>query len=86
LRSRQQVEDLLVRELSRTREDYEKAHKEFLVVTSDIPSGIPHPDGVQRIKNAGAEERAAISDYIRALREFNAFAIDGKMPDRMKEP
>src|SRR5436190_612448 len=35
------------------------ASDEFLAVVTEIPSGMPHPDGVQRIKNVSSRLRTA---------------------------
>ena len=78
------IEDFLLGELDRTRRSYDQARREFIALTSEIPSGIPHPDGTARITNAGRKNAATLKDYMRALREFNDFALNGKVPDRIK--
>jgi hypothetical protein len=80
----QNLEIFLLNEIKRTREAYDKTRIGFSAVSSDIPSGIPHPDGTTRIKNARRDNSAALEEYMRALREFNDFIISRKVPDRFK--
>ena len=78
------VEQTLIDEVNRARLVYEGRSKDFQVVVSDIPSGLPHPDGTARIRNAGICSRSAAADYAHALQEFNAFILDGVVPERLK--
>jgi hypothetical protein len=80
------IEFILAEDLRRAREAFESARANFAGVTSDIPSGIPHPDGAARVKNAGDSFQATMNAYALALREFNAFVVHGTIPDRLKEP
>jgi hypothetical protein len=50
---------------------------------SDIPSGLPHPDGTHRIRNASKKYYATMDDYQRAIDEFNEFIKDGTIPERL---
>ncbi|HKA00600.1 MAG TPA: hypothetical protein VKE70_29010 [Candidatus Solibacter sp.] len=44
------------------------------------PSGLPHPDGTQRLTNAARDEHHALDEYVKALREFNDY-VNKKRPD-----
>jgi hypothetical protein len=44
-------------------------------------TGLPHPDGSQRIRKAIAEENFARQAYIEAMARLNRFLLDGKIPD-----
>jgi hypothetical protein len=82
--SRTEIEKKLVEKVQTTKEVYKSAHVRFNAVSSEIPSGLPHPDGRDRIRMAGEEYYSAMADYNLALREFNTFLLDGTVPDYLK--
>ena len=82
--SRSEIEKELVEKVQTTKEAYKTAHLRFNAVSSEIPSGLPHPDGRDRIRMAGAEYYSAMAAYNVALREFNTFLLDGSIPDYLK--
>jgi hypothetical protein len=49
-------------------------------VNNDIPSGLPHPDGVLRIKNANAAYSEARMNLMKALDNLNHFVCYGVIP------
>ncbi len=71
--------------MEQARRAYEQAHEAFNSVTSDIPSGLPQPDGTDRIRNAGQVYRSTMNHYSEALREFNTFISGGAVPDHLKK-
>ena len=75
------VEELLRDDLERARLQYEIAKAEFMHVCSDVPSGLPQPDGTQRIKNAARDQRASREAFQVAVNRFNDFILRGKIPD-----
>jgi hypothetical protein len=81
--TRRDIEFILSGDLERARVAFESARENFRSIMSDIPSGIPQPDGTLRIELAGTAFRIAIDDYSVALREFNNFLIDGAVPERL---
>jgi hypothetical protein len=82
--SRIEVESVLHAELARKKSACEATRKEFNEIISDIPSGLPQPDGTARISTAGSDFRFALRDYEQALREFNEFVLHGRIPERFK--
>jgi hypothetical protein len=62
----------------------EAALEAFALVNSDIPSGLPHPDGVQRIHNASLELTAARDEMMNAHNRLNDFLETGVVPDDLK--
>ncbi len=82
---RTEIPRILRDEIARTKLTYERAHEEWKAIESDIPSGIPGPDGTQRIRNAANNYQAAMEDYHRAVGEFNAFIKGGTIPERLKK-
>ena len=73
----QDTEAFLRKDLARAQAVYEQTQREFRAIISDVPSGIPQPDGSLRIENASRKNAAALDDYVRALREFSAFLSAG---------
>jgi hypothetical protein len=74
---------LLRAEVDRTREDYTRAKEQFWKIAADIPSGLPYPDGTQRVQIAARAQTAAMVGYTKALRQFNAFLLDGTVPEEL---
>lgn len=83
--TRQEIERVLRDELHRARTAHEQAKEEFKITSAEIPSGLPHPDGVTRIANAGNANASALVAYARAVKEFNDFILHGIIPERLKD-
>jgi hypothetical protein len=43
--------------------------------------GIPQPDGVVRIHKTGQASRAALQNYMRAVKRFADFHLEGRVTD-----
>lgn len=78
---RSEIEKTLFEQVQRAKEVYKSAHLRFNSVSSEIPSGLPHPDGRERIRIAGETYYSAMTAYNLALREFNNFLLDGSVPE-----
>jgi hypothetical protein len=79
----QPIFDFLRAEVDHAREKYTRAKEQFWKIASDTPSGLPHPDGTQRVGNAARAQTAAMLNYTKALRRFNAFLLDGTVPEEL---
>jgi len=77
----EKVHDLLQQELKEATERAATASAAFLDVTSQVPSGLPHPDGTQRIRNIAHELAFARTELMRAHSRMNAFLGSGIAPD-----
>ena len=62
----------------------EQATEEFEAVTGQIPSGLPHPDGVQRIKNASNKLSTARNELMKAHRRLDEHFGGGIVPEDLK--
>src|SRR5437764_14493150 len=62
------------------------ASENFDEVLHDIPSRLPHPDGVQRIKNASSALSAARDKMIAAMMRLREFENRGIVPEDIKKP
>ena len=58
----------------------------FSEVSKDVPSGLPHPDGKQRIYNASREYSAALREVSRTLTRLIDFRENGIAPKDLKPP
>src|ERR1700730_9984703 len=71
--ARRQVRATLFHDLIEATKRAESAADTFAAVAGDIPSALPHPDGVQRIHNASHELRAARDEILKAHNRLNDF-------------
>jgi hypothetical protein len=76
---------ILHRDLDVATERASAAAATFDAVTSDIPSGIPHPDGTQRIHNASREMSQARVGLMIAHNRLNDYLARGIAPDDLKQ-
>lgn len=77
----EKVHDLLQQELKAATERAASASAAFLDITSQVPSGLPHPDGTQRIRNISHELAYARTELMRAHSRMDAFLVSGIAPD-----
>ena len=61
------------------------ASEAFTAIMSDIPSGIPHPDSIQRIHNASHELSTARKDMMKAHSRLHDFLSRGIIPEDLKQ-
>ena len=60
------------------------ASEAFTAIMSDIPSGIPHPDGIQRIHSASRELSTARKEMMKAHSRLHDFLSRGIIPEDLK--
>ena len=65
-----EILQFLREQLDVARIEYTVASAEFDLMVKEVPSGIPQPDGHLRIHEAGQASRAALENYMRALKRF----------------
>lgn len=75
----------LVHDLHEATMRAEAATAAFTAVADDIPSGLPHPDGVQRIHNASRAMDAARKEMITAHTRLNDLIELGIVPEDLKQ-
>ena len=61
------------------------ASEAFIAVMGDVPSGLPPPDGTQRIHNASRELSAARKEVMNAHTRLNDFLRQGTIPEDLKQ-
>ena len=74
------IVEILRAEVDRTHAEYDRIKQDFRLLAADIPSGLPHPDGMQRIQNAARAQSFAMDAYEAALMRLNRFLISGTVP------
>ena len=75
------VKKLLRDRLRLASDAYMRSSHHFKQVLADVPSYIPAPDGVSRIKQAGVDSRRALVQYLTALSAVYDFEAMGVLPD-----
>lgn len=78
------IETLLRRTLEVARERHSQTRHELQAAVSEIPSGVPAPDGGARIHIASNNERFARRAYQVAMSRLYDFLLDGKIPEDLK--
>lgn len=82
---RHEIEYLLFDDLNRTKSNYDEARGDFYLAISDIPSGLPSPDGSLRITRAGLAKSCALHAYTEALRSMDNYLLKGEIPERIRK-
>ena len=62
------------------------ASRKFNEVVRDIPSGLPHPDGTQRIHNLSRELADAREKLAAAITRLNDFVSYEVVPEDLRDP
>jgi hypothetical protein len=77
---RHKIEDWLKTEVEAARAEYYGASQEFRILTAQ-GTGLPAPDGNLHAKQIAAVHSTALRKYTAAIRRFNNFLTDGKLPE-----
>jgi hypothetical protein len=79
-----QIQNLLVNDIAEATARVSAANDEFYKVMSQVPSGLPHPDGAQTIHNASHELDIARKEMMKAHTRLNEYVHTGIVPADMK--
>ena len=82
--SEPQITRILNEELAEATERAVQASERFFATMTEIPSGFPHPDGVQRIHNASHTLSLARKEMTKAHDRLNDFLFRGIVPVDLK--
>jgi hypothetical protein len=66
--------------MEQSRKEFMLAAAAFRALVADVPSGIPGDDGVFRLRQAGDAFRSALHVYVSAMRDFDEFIKNGRLP------
>ena len=78
------VRRILLLDVAESTARADTASAEFKVVISSIPTGIPHPDGTQRIHQASHNLSNARKDLMQAHSRLDNFLSSGVIPEDLK--
>jgi hypothetical protein len=78
--ARHKIEDGLKSEMEAARAEYYGASQEFRLFVLQ-GTGLPAPDGNLHARQIAAAHSEALRKYTGALRRFNSFLVDGKLPE-----
>ena len=78
------VHAVLVKALSDATLSADSAFDQLTAIINDVPSAIPHPDGVQRLHNASAKLAVARHKLMEAHTRFNNYLERGIVPEDLK--
>jgi hypothetical protein len=78
--SERRIFDIVQQDLNAATERSKAATAAFDAVTREIPSGIPQPDGTQRIHNASREVTIARMEMLKPHHRLNDFLNAGVVP------
>jgi hypothetical protein len=81
---RREILKTLLDQLAEATETHRLHQQYFQVVVNDIPSGLPHPDGVQRIANASTECAHARARMRTARLRLQLYKDYGFVPNDLK--
>ena len=80
LKTDRQFRAALHREILASTARAHAASEVLIAIMGDIPSGLPHPDGSQRIQNAARALAAARNDVMKAHSRLNEFLARSGVP------
>jgi hypothetical protein len=80
------IRRILLLEVAETTVRAEAAAAEFKGCIKSIPTGLPHPDGTQRIHQASHNLSNARKDMMQAHSRLENFLRSGVIPDDLKSP
>ena len=78
------VRETLTEEVLQTTANKADAFRKFEAIMLQTPSGLPHPDGVQLIKNASNELSVARKEMARAHERLGNYLDYGIVPEDLK--
>ncbi len=82
--SKHELRNLLHREFLTATERAREATSSFDATVSGIPTGMPHPDGGQRIHNASRQVSVTRVEMMKAHNRLNDYLSRGIVPEDLK--
>ena len=81
---RQDIQQLLEDAVYAAQQCRIEASRRFEEVVDDIPSGVPHPDGMDRIHQASREYKESSEAASAAMKRLSDFMLRGIIPDDLE--
>jgi hypothetical protein len=76
----ERILELLRRDFNLAKQNLAAASEQFDALIREAPSGLPHPDGAQRLKNASNALSEARKKLMDATVRLNKFILHGTAP------
>ena len=80
----EQIRRTLVDQIAEATARVSEANRKFSQTMDTFPSGLPHPDGVQRIQNASHELAVARKEMMTAHKRLTEYLERGIVPEDLK--
>jgi hypothetical protein len=80
----QQIRGTLLQDILELTARTNEASREFDEAIGQFPSGLPYPDGVQRIRNASSKLSITRKELVKAHARLNEYLDSGVAPDDLK--
>jgi hypothetical protein len=81
----QQTRSLLLQDILKLTARINEATTEFDKIMRQVPSGLPHPDGMQRMKNVSVKLSMARQELMKAHRRLDDYVESGTVPEDLKQ-
>jgi len=79
------VRTILLQAVTEATERAYAASEAFSAIMADVPSGLPHPDGTQRIHDASRALSEARKEVMKAHVRLQGFLSQGIIPEDLKQ-
>jgi len=79
-----EIEKIIQDELELAMANFRETSARFKDVMSNVPSGLPHPDGSLSITQVTEAHKKSIADLQTAVKRHNQFFINKIVPDDLK--
>lgn len=79
-----QIRTALIGRVAEATARVSEANRKFSETIGQFPSGLPHPDGVQRIRNTSNELTLARKELMTAHKRLSDFVDSGIVPEDLK--
>jgi hypothetical protein len=80
-----EIFEILWNDFTVAREKAAAADRRCMATIHEVPSGLPHPDQVQRVQNIVRELNIARLETYEAHARLTAFVAEGIIPDNLKK-
>jgi hypothetical protein len=81
---RREIRQLLQEDFDAAQQRRIAASERYSEIINDIPSGIPHPDGIDRIRQVSGEYKASREAASEAMQRLSDFLIRGSIPPELE--
>jgi hypothetical protein len=81
---REQVLKTLQDDVTYAKQQLDGANRAFDDVVREVPSMLPHSDGIQRIKNVSRDLASSREKLNEAVARLNEFVLHGTIPEDLK--